>query len=222
MFSPAGTLTRELFKEEEPEWIITKPDMGDGWSSCLQTLEGHSNWVNSVAFSHDSKHLASASYDKTVKLWDTATGSCLQTLEGHSSWVNSVAFSHDSKHLASAWDDKTVKLWDTATGSCFQTLTIGKILHSMSLDLIGSYLHTEIGAIVLNAPLAQNTAQSEKPRYKGYGLSSDGIWITWNSDNLLWLPSEYRPLYSAVATSTVAIGCRTGRVLIFNLAESPF
>ena len=122
VFSPARSLMRELYKQEEPEWITTKPAMQDDWSPCLQTLEGHGGSVKSVAFSHDDKHLASASDDLTVQIWDTALGKCLQTLKGHSRWVNSVAFSHDDKHLASASGDWTIKIWDTASGKCLQTL----------------------------------------------------------------------------------------------------
>jgi len=122
VFSPARSLIRGLFKEEEPKGIIIKPAMQDKWNSCLQTLEGHGGRVYSVAFSHDSTWLASASDDGTVKIWDARSGECLQTLEGHGDDVNSVAFSHDSMWLASASYDGTVKIWDARSGECLQTL----------------------------------------------------------------------------------------------------
>jgi WD40 repeat protein len=62
--------------------------------------------------------LASASYDKTVKVWDASSGACLHTLEGHSSGVSSVAFSHDSTWLVSVSYDKTVKVWNASSGAC--------------------------------------------------------------------------------------------------------
>src|SRR5271156_1170645 len=121
IFSPIGSLIRRHFKKEEPKWITIKPTIGDKWSACLQTLEGHSSMVISVAFSHDSARLASASGDQTVKIWDASSGECLQTLKGHSGSVSSVAFSHDSARLASASDDKTVKIWDASSDECLQT-----------------------------------------------------------------------------------------------------
>ena len=90
--------------------------------ACLQTLEGHADWVYSVCVSADGSRLFSGSCDNTIKVWDVATGACLQTLEGHADWVSSVCVSADGSRLFSGSDDKTIKVWDVATGACLQTL----------------------------------------------------------------------------------------------------
>ena len=67
--------------------------------------------------------LASGSWDKTIKLWDVASGRELRTLSGHRNGVTSVAFSPDGKVLASGSDDNTIKLWDVASGRELRTLS---------------------------------------------------------------------------------------------------
>lgn len=77
---------------------------------------GHSDDVNSVAFSPDGWYALSGSNDKTLKLWDIATGREIRTFKGHSKMVYSVAFSPDGRYALSGSWDSTLKLWDIATG----------------------------------------------------------------------------------------------------------
>jgi WD40 repeat protein len=119
LFSPTQSLVKQLFQHEEPDQCTVTPPMSDNWSACLQTLEGHSSMVSSMAFSHDSAMLASTSY-KTVNIWDAASGARLQTLTGHAGDVSSVTFARNSTKLASVSSD-TVKIWDASSGACLKT-----------------------------------------------------------------------------------------------------
>lgn len=75
---------------------------------------------------------------------------------------------------------------------------MGTSTRGLSFDSFSQFIQTDIGAIPLNLTSNMDmTAGASRERHNciryGFGLSLDGVWITWNSENLLWLPAEYRP-----------------------------
>ena len=79
-------------------------------------ITGHTDVVQTAAFSSDGLRIVTASEDKTVRIWDTATGLQLMLLSGHTRRVPSAAFSPDGTRIVTASLDKTVRIWDAATG----------------------------------------------------------------------------------------------------------
>jgi WD40 repeat protein len=112
--------TRHLLASASYDRTVRLWDINTG--ECCKTLEGHTDWVWSVAFSPDGKTLASSSSDCTVKLWSASSGKCLRSLQGHSQQIRTVDFSPDGKILASGSDDCSVRLWNYHTGEALRVL----------------------------------------------------------------------------------------------------
>ena len=85
------------------------------WGSTEHCIQNGSI-VNSVAFSPEGRRVVSGSIDKTVRIWNTATGEVKAELKGHTNDVNSVAFAQDGSQVVSGSDDNTVRIWNAATG----------------------------------------------------------------------------------------------------------
>ena len=102
----------------------------------LAVLPGHLDVVSGVAFSPDGKSLASASFDKTVRLWELTTHKFVREYTGHSDFVYAVAFvGPKGEFLASASKDRSVKMVETATGKSKFTFS------GMDLDVIALAVH---------------------------------------------------------------------------------
>ncbi|KAK5257351.1 Lissencephaly-1 [Cryomyces antarcticus] len=89
-----------------------------------RTLPGHDHSISCVRFipsgaagaPTSGNLLASASRDRTIRIWDVTTGYCVKTIRGHADWVRDIHPSADGRYLLSAGNDQTARLWDASSG----------------------------------------------------------------------------------------------------------
>ncbi|XP_008777605.1 coatomer subunit beta'-1 [Phoenix dactylifera] len=106
------------------DMLIKLWDWEKGWM-CTQIFEGHSHYVMQVTFNpKDTNTFASASLDRTIKIWNLGSPDPNFTLDAHSKGINCVDYftGGDRPYLITGSDDHTAKVWDYQTKSCVQTL----------------------------------------------------------------------------------------------------
>jgi WD40 repeat protein len=110
--APTSTQKKRQTKTTSPSQSLIPPQ-----KNTLYICKGHNGRITSVVWSPDGKYLASASYDKTIQLWDASNGKHIRVYRGHTARVNAIAWSPDGKTLASASSDGTVHLINPLTGT---------------------------------------------------------------------------------------------------------
>jgi WD40 repeat protein len=138
-WSPDGTRlafgsTRDPHRGDKGIVIVWNPqDASDPDSNNNPVMfNGHEGIVTSVAWSPDSKQIASGSDANTIKFWDVPSEQNTATLSGHSATVQSLAWSPDGTRLASGSWDNTVKIWDVTRKQNIETFQHPNVVRSIS------------------------------------------------------------------------------------------
>ena len=87
-------------------------------------------------------YLASASRDKTIKIWEVRNCRVVITLVGHDNWVTDLVFHPNGKYLLSSSDDKSMRIWDLSNGRCSRKIANAHDHFVSTLDMRGKIVVT--------------------------------------------------------------------------------
>jgi Tol biopolymer transport system component len=180
-FSPDGKRIAAAILNPEIQAVLW-----DDGGKELRQLSGHTDWSSCAAFSLDGKLLATGSRDKTIKLWDVATGQMVASLTGHDHLIEFLAFSPDGHTLASASWDKTARLWEVPLGKVRAVLRGHKQpVLSVNFSPDGRTLATTGGEVV-DSPVDVNLKPGEVKLWDVATLESFAS-LTTGQDGRVWM-----------------------------------
>ena len=151
---------------------------------------GHKGIIEQVKFSPDGSLVLSSSRDKTVKLWEAATGKLVRTYEGHAGNVNSICFSPDGNSFYSGGEDKLVICWELSTGNILKKFEgcedeISSVSISPDGKTLASYARSEIKLWDASSGELINTITGLSGSYSTLDFSPDSKFIISSANNEL-------------------------------------
>lgn len=189
-------------------WEITPKDFTDDdqeWGKARRVYNSHSHIVQDLSLSQDSRYCLSASWDKTLRLWDLESGKSTVTFVDHEKDVLSCSFSADNRQIASGSMDKTIKIWNTV-GQCKYT--------------VQDEAHTDWVSKVRFSPDTKNPVLAT--------ASWDGTIKVWDS-NTMMLKNTFNGHTNAVLSLDfaqrshyLASGGKDGNIMLWNVNEGSF
>jgi WD40 repeat protein len=150
----------------------------------LRCCRGHENWIGCLAWSSDSRIIASGSRDNTIRLWDSATGREMCSCPGHGvkgdaakDGVSQLLFSSDAKTLLSLGHDNTVRVWHTATGKELRRFAgYQEPVWTVGLSPDGK----TVGAVIKQAASTTKTSPGEQTTVTDRPYAAE-VWL-WDTD----------------------------------------